>query len=177
MKLNNITDLALPYFLLILISSVSSCTLDNRTEEFREQEKQEIQRFLSENDNLDFELKNSGLYYLDTEVGTGVQVDIYDTLHILYSAKFLNGTVFDSCVGLDTLDYIMNEYYSIPGFHEGLMYMKAGGKAMFLIPSGLAFGVSEITYQGYKGAVKIPGFTPLIFDVELLSIDEYSTAP
>ena len=84
--------------------------------------------------------------------------------------------MFDTCLGVDTLDYIMNEYYTIPGFHEGLMYMKAGGKALFLIPSGLAFGANEITYQGYKGPVKIPGFTPLLFDIEILSIDEYSTA-
>jgi len=176
MKLKNNIHLSLPVLLLILISSVSSCKLDNRTDEFREEEKLEIQRFLNENDTLDFELKTSGLYYLDTRLGTGVQVDVYDTLHVLYSAKFLNGTVFDTCLGIDTLEYIMNEYYTIPGFHEGMMYMKAGGKAIFLIPSGLAFGPNEITYQGYKGPVKIPAFTPLIFDVEILSIDEYSTA-
>ncbi|MDX9725626.1 MAG: FKBP-type peptidyl-prolyl cis-trans isomerase [Bacteroidales bacterium] len=176
MKLKNIIHLLFPVLLLIIFSSVSSCKLDNRTDEFREQEKQEIQKFLSENDTLDFELKPSGLYYLDTEVGTGVQVDIYDTLHVLYTARFLSGTMFDTCVGEDTLDYVINEYYTIPGFHEGLMYMKEGGKALFLIPSGLGFGPNEITYQGYKGPVKIPGFTPFVFDVEILSIDEYDTA-
>jgi len=53
--------------------------------------------------------------------------------------------------------------YSIYGFSEGLMLMKEGGKATLLIPSNLAYG-----QQGSYPV--IAGFTPLLFDVELIRV-------
>jgi len=54
--------------------------------------------------------------------------------------------------------------------------MKEGGKSLFLIPSGLAFGSSGATYTGFQGVVTIAGFTPILFEVDLLKIDQYSSA-
>ena len=50
----------------------------------------------------------------------------------------------------------------IPGWDEGLLLLNKGAKATFVIPSKLAYGE-----QGYQ---IIPPFTPLVFDVELVSI-------
>lgn len=162
------------FLFLFLILSVSSCKLSTNADEYAEEEKLMIQSYISNNDTIDFELKNSGLYYAELLPGTGSQVDLYDTLKLTYTAKFLSGSKFDTCVGIDTLTYIINEYYSIPGFHEGLLYMKEGGKSLFLIPSGLAFGPSGIQYNGFQGTVVIPGYTPILFEVDLLTLHEYS---
>jgi peptidyl-prolyl cis-trans isomerase A (cyclophilin A) len=75
----------------------------------------------------------------------------------------LDGTVFDTNVGkADTLKYRVNEGQIISGFDEGITYMKVGGKATFLIPSKLAWGPT--------GYAIIPGYTPVIFDVELVRV-------
>ena len=50
----------------------------------------------------------------------------------------------------------------IAGFDEGITYMKEGGKATFLIPSKLAYGTS--------GYYTIPGYTPLLYDVQLVKV-------
>jgi FKBP-type peptidyl-prolyl cis-trans isomerase len=47
----------------------------------------------------------------------------------------------------------------IAGWTEGIQLMKKGGKAKFLIPSGLGYGKN--------GFQSIPPNTCLIFDVEL----------
>ncbi len=58
--------------------------------------------------------------------------------------------------------YLVAEGYLIAGFDEGILYMKEGGKARFLIPSSLAYGPG--------GYYTIPGYTPLLFDVELVKV-------
>ena len=42
------------------------------------------------------------------------------------------------------------------------MLMKEGGKATFLIPSKLAYG----THGNYS----VPGYTPVIFDIQLVRV-------
>jgi FKBP-type peptidyl-prolyl cis-trans isomerase len=161
--------------ILIVMIVMSSCRLSTKSDEYAEEERLQIQAFLANNDTIDFEQKTSGLYYAELETGTGPQVDLYDTLSLVYTGKFLSGSKFDTCVGIDTLSYIINEFYSIPGFHEGLLYMKEGGRSLFLIPSGLAFGPSGIQYNGFQGTVTIPGFTPVIFEVYLITVDQYNS--
>ena len=49
------------------------------------------------------------------------------------------------------------------GVHEGLKYMHVGDKAKFILPSHLAHGV-------VGDNDKIPPLTPVVYDIELLSI-------
>jgi FKBP-type peptidyl-prolyl cis-trans isomerase len=55
---------------------------------------------------------------------------------------------------------------SVAGFEEGVTYMREGGIAKFLVPSGLAFGP--------YGTYSIAGYTPLLFDVELIKLQKFS---
>jgi FKBP-type peptidyl-prolyl cis-trans isomerase len=52
----------------------------------------------------------------------------------------------------------------IAGFDEGITYMKAGGKAKFLVPSSLGYGPS--------GYYTIPGYTALLYEVELVKVSK-----
>lgn len=150
--------------LLLILSSVlfitSSC---DPSAKYEKEEQAEIDTYLSENSNLNFDLKSSGLYYLEVVAGTGRKIETGDTAYMKYTGKFLNGTIFDSNAGTtDSLVMAVNKGYLIQGFDEGLTYMNEGGKSILLIPSKLGYGVS--------GFYSIPGYAPLLFDVEILKV-------
>ena len=145
-----------------MIISLSSCL--RSAEDFEQEEIVRIQQYMADNPDLNFDLKESGLYYLEVDTGTGLPANTHDTAYVIYTGKFLNGTEIDSNVGTDdTLIFPVNEGYVLSGFDEGLTYMRGGGKALFLVPSKLAYGSTGNYFT-------IPGFTPLLFDVWLVRV-------
>jgi FKBP-type peptidyl-prolyl cis-trans isomerase len=149
--------------LTVFIILLASCT--DKYRELEQEEKAKIEEYLTRNSSLNFELKTSGLYYLEVEVGTGKAAATNDTARVFYTVYFLDGTKLDTNVGtVDTLIFLVNRGFLISGFDEGITYMKEGGKAKFLIPSRLAYG-STGDYYG-----NISGYTPLLFDVDLIKI-------
>jgi FKBP-type peptidyl-prolyl cis-trans isomerase FkpA len=97
----------------VLLFSLSSCDPGKK---YEKDERAQIQDYLSKNSNLDFELKPSGLYYLDEQVGTGRTPVAHDTAYMFYTGKFLNGNTFDTNVGTtDTLIFPVGEDYMIQG--------------------------------------------------------------
>ncbi len=153
------------YFVIIIIAILTLISLDScdPTKKLKEDEAASISAFLIRNDSLNFELKPSGLYYVDLVEGSGRQAITHDTAYVKYTGLFLDGEIFDSNVeSTDTLIIPVNEGWLIPGFDEGMTYMKEGGKAFFLIPSNLGYGAS--------GWYAIPGYCPLLFEVEMLIV-------
>ena len=142
-----------------LLIVVTSCSPEKK---YVKAETDDINTFLG--NNTGFEKKTSGLYYMDATVGTGVQPQTGDTAYVWYTGKFLNGTVFDTntSTGGVLLYFPVNEARMIAGFDEGVTYMKAGGKAKFLIPSSLGYGP--------VGYYTIPGYTALLYEVELVKV-------
>jgi FKBP-type peptidyl-prolyl cis-trans isomerase FkpA len=149
-------------FAAVVISLIllSSC---NPTEKYEKEEAAKIQAYLDDNPDLVFQLKESGLYYLEVLTGPGPLAVEHDTAYVMYTGKYLNGTVFGTNTGPDddTLIFPVYEGWLIPGFDEGITYMREGGKATFLMSSDLGYGNS-----GYYMAA----YTPLLFDVELVKL-------
>lgn len=156
MKIKNLLKFTVSTTLIMIL--LSSCL---KTKKYEEQEAEEIQNYLEAHPELDFELQESGLYYLDKVVGTGAQPVTSDTVFVYYTGTFLNGSVFDSNVDDDPYGFPVDESWVIPGFDEGVMLMKVGGTASLLIPSAIGYGNS-----GYS----MPAYTPLLFTVTLDSI-------
>ena len=67
------------------------------------------------------------------------------------------------------IDFQIGVGMVIPGWEEGIMMMKKGGKRTLIIPSGLAYGPN-----GQPGA--IPANSVLLFDVELLDFTKGTSA-
>lgn len=144
----------------ILMVSLWSCDPSKKLED---EENAKIQEYLGNNSMLNFVHKTSGLYYLEVLAGTGIVPADHDTAYVKYTGKFLDGTVFDTNVGTtDTLIFPVNEGWIIAGFDEGVSYMATGGKAICLVPSNLGFGAA--------GNYFINGYTPLLFDIELIKV-------
>ena len=129
------------------------------------QNKKEGEAFLAENKKKEGVVTlASGLQYKVIKEGDGKSPKETDTVTVNYQGTFIDGTEFDS-------SYKRNQPATfqvngvIPGWTEALQLMKAGSKWQLYIPAGLAYGE-----QG-AGRVIGPNAT-LIFDVELLSIDD-----
>lgn len=100
----------------------------------------------------------SGLYYVETKTGTGAKPGYGARVRVKYIGTYTDGTTFDS----GTFDFNLGMGSVIAGWDEGISYMKEGGKAILIVPSDLGYGPN-----GYGS---IPGYTPLVFSVELINI-------
>jgi len=146
----------------VLIILLVSC---DPSKDLQKEEDQKIQDYLSSNSNLNFKLQPSGLYYLEVVAGTGDLPAVNDSAYVKYTGKFLDGTVFGSNVSSGLLyGFIIGQ--NIIGFDEGITLMKQGGKSTLLIPSKLGYGA--------MGSYSISGYTPLLFDIELIKFVPYT---
>ena len=121
--------------------------------------------FLSANSQQQgVETTSSGLQYLVLENGSGTQhPSASDTVKVHYHGTLIDGTVFDSSVDRgEPISFGLNQV--IKGWTEGLQLMVVGEKTRLFIPAELGYGNSS--------AGKIEPGSTLIFDVELLGINE-----
>ena len=103
----------------------------------------------------------SGLQYKIEVEGAGISPEATDTVEVNYEGRLIDGTVFDSSYERgESVKFPLNGV--IPGWTEGLTYVKEGGRIQLFIPSDLAYG--------QHGTGPIPGNSTLIFDVELIKV-------
>jgi len=104
----------------------------------------------------------SGLQYEVIEAGNGASPKATNTVEVHYEGTFIDGTVFDSSYKRgNTIEFPLNGV--IAGWTEGLQLMQEGATYKFYIPYNLAYGE-----RGAGGT--IPGFSTLIFKVELIKV-------
>ena len=101
----------------------------------------------------------SGLYYRDLTVGTGAEALVGKQVVAKYDGTLADGTRFDA----GTYPFQLGARRVIPGWDEGLVGMKVGGKRQLIIPPDLGYGS-----QG--SPPKIPGNAILVFTVELVGV-------
>ena len=116
-----------------------------------------IENYLDEN-QLTAERHSSGLYYIIEEPGTGGNPNVNSEVLVKYKGYLLDGTIFDQTPGSESTTFFL--YQVIRGWQIGIPLLKKGGKGMFLIPSGLAYGPQP--------RVGIPANSVLIFETELV---------
>ncbi|WP_375752329.1 FKBP-type peptidyl-prolyl cis-trans isomerase [Vibrio sp. HN007] len=109
----------------------------------------------------------SGLLYQVMTSAEGDKPASTDTVEVHYKGTLIDGTQFDSSYDRNApatfpLDRV------IPGWTEGVQLMPVGSKFKFVIPPELAYGEQDTP--------TIPANSTLVFEVELLSIDNGEAA-
>ncbi len=99
----------------------------------------------------------------DTQVGTGSPAASGNTITVNYTGMLTDGKVFDTSVGKQPLTVVIGTGQVIPGWDQGILGMRVGGKRRLIIPADLAYG-----QKGAAGV--IPPNSPLIFDIQLLDV-------
>src|SRR4051794_19898690 len=80
-------------------------------------------------DTESYTTKESGLKFIELKEGTGDAVKDTDTVTLHYTGRLATTKkVFDSSVGKHPVTWDLGRTPLIPGFVEGLVGMKAGGK-------------------------------------------------
>ena len=113
----------------------------------------------------DVQATPSGLRYVDTVVGQGPSPIAGSMVFVNYTGWLTDGRKFDSSVDRgEPFSFTIGQGQVIPGWDEGVMSMRVGGKRRLIIPPNLGYG-----QQGAGGGV-IPPNATLVFDVDLLSV-------
>ncbi len=102
---------------------------------------------------------SSNLYIQDQVVGTGTTAAAGHSISVTYTGWLVNATQFDSNVGKAAYTFTLGVGNVIPGWDQGVVGMKVGGKRLLVIGSDLAYGPQDY------GA--IPGGSTLVFVVQL----------
>ena len=106
----------------------------------------------------------SGLQYEDLVAGSGASPSPGKKVTVHYTGWLTDGRKFDSSVDRnEPFVFQIGAGQVIPGWDEGVMSMKIGGKRKLVIPSNLGYGAAG------AGGV-IPPNATLVFEVILLDI-------
>lgn len=139
--------------------------LQEDTEKQKPLDDQKIKDFLAKNKINNAKRTDTGLYYVVKSAGNGAAVGQGDMVSVHYKGTLMeNGTQFDASKPDQPLQYSAKLGQMIPGFDEGVAFLKEGGKADLYLPSHLAYGG--------MGQGPIPPFSVLKFEVELVKVEK-----
>lgn len=139
--------------------------LQKQQEEAGKAVREDGEKFLAENAHKEgVTVLPSGLQYTVIKEGEGRKPKATDRVKCHYEGTLPNGTVFDSSYRRgEPAVFPLNGV--IAGWTEGVQLMSEGAKYRFFIPYNLAYGE--------RGAGQaIPPYAALVFDVELISIED-----
>jgi FKBP-type peptidyl-prolyl cis-trans isomerase FkpA len=143
--------------LVFIILSFLSCKKKSNASQAELDEKI-ITNYISDN-KLNATATGSGLYYVITSQGTGIQPTSNSNVTVSYKGSLKDGTIFDQS---STSGITFGLSNVIKGWQEGIPYFKKGGKGVLLIPSALGYGA--------QATGSIPANSVLIFDINLINV-------
>ncbi len=126
-------------------------------------EEQEIENFLNRY-RWDMKKSTTGLRYLIYQMGNGIQAKEGMLVRFQYSVKLLNGKLAYSSDSLGPKSFILGHGGVETGLEEGMLLLRQGDRAKFIIPSYLAFGL-------LGDQQKIPPGATLVYDVDILDLE------
>lgn len=106
----------------------------------------------------------SGLQYEIIKTGKGEKPKATSSVKVHYQGSVPEGGIFDGSIGREPVTFVLNQV--IPGWTEGIQLMNPGSKYKFYIPQELAYGGNP------PPNTIIKPYSPLIFEVELISIEK-----
>jgi peptidylprolyl isomerase len=116
-------------------------------------------------DEGEFLETDSGVLYHDLEEGSGAVAEDGQIVTVHYTGWLEDGEMFDSSfLRGEPISLMLGSGQVIPGWEEGMINMKVGGRRQIIIPPDQAFGE-----EGAGGGV-IPPNATLIFEVELVDV-------
>lgn len=137
-------------------------TLEETNKILLESEKQEIRDFIARY-GWDMKQTGSGLWYQIYQQGEGESASAGKIAFINYTIGLLTGDMIYSSETEGAREFRIGRGGVELGLEEGILLLKEGDKARFIMPSHLAHGVPG-------DGVKIPARATIVYDVELIEL-------
>ncbi|MGB9745838.1 MAG: FKBP-type peptidyl-prolyl cis-trans isomerase [Bacteroidales bacterium] len=155
----------------------TACNKSDNTDELKANEQRLLVKYLTDH-NITVEPTASGLYYIETDTGTGIQPLMGDMILMNYTLKIvsdkivatsdkqtaINNNIVQEYYLYGPQKYILQENQYEKGLQEGLLMMKEGSKATMVIPSSLSYGGLGMPWLG------VGPYSTLIYEIELLRV-------
>ena len=110
---------------------------------------------------------DTGLEYEDKKLGKGKTAKKGKLVTVHYTGWLTNGKKFDSSRGRKPFKFTLGKGEVIKGWDQGVAGMQEGGVRKLTIPPNLGYGNRSV------GNGLIPANSTLIFEVELLKVEDY----
>jgi len=134
-----------------------------------ETESEQIQDFLRRHDWKTTET-GSGLRYWIYENGDGPMVEKGDVVDLEYTISLLNGDTAYTSREKGNMVFVPGRAQVISGLEEGILLLRKGDRAKFIIPSHLAFGlIGDQDKIGQKNS--------LVYDIHVLKTEKQLNNP
>ena len=167
--------------LILIVFLLSSCTGNSQEKKDKDKGAQvadqltRMNRSLVENESKRIDTFIAGKSFKMEKSGTGLRYEIYshgkgdstpvahNLVEVGYKVFLLNGELCYSSDSLGNAKFKLGEGQQINGLEEGVMMMKKGDKARFVMPAHLAYGMS-----GDQN--KIPPSQSVYMEIDLINI-------
>jgi FKBP-type peptidyl-prolyl cis-trans isomerase len=146
------------FFIVFLSAFIASCSSEEVLTP--EQENQKIEEYISSKKLTVTEKTTTGLRYILTKANSsGAKLVKGQTINVNYAGRLLSDKQFDA----GNFSFTLGIGQVVGGFDEGIAKMRIGEKATLIFPSVIGYGTRG------SGSGSIPGYAPLIFDIEVIS--------
>jgi len=115
--------------------------------------------------NWDMQQTTSGLWYMIVEQGHGKTISTGETVTLNYRLELLDGTLCYASDSLGPKQFRIGQGGVESGLEEGLLLLKEGSKARFIMPPHLAHG---LTGDGNC----IPARAVIMYEVEVIRLED-----
>jgi FKBP-type peptidyl-prolyl cis-trans isomerase len=105
----------------------------------------------------------TGLRYMVYQQGSGKKIENGNKVIFKYSVGLLSGEICYSSDENGNKEFIAGQGGVEAGIEEGILFLKKGDRAKFILPSHLAFGL-------VGDGNKIPAKAALVYDIEILEL-------
>jgi FKBP-type peptidyl-prolyl cis-trans isomerase len=127
-------------------------------------EDRQIEDFIKRH-NLEVQKTGTGLRFMIYEKGNGKMAEEGRIAEFEFTVRLITGDSIYSSDETGTKEFLIGRGGVEPGLEEGILLLREGDRAKFILPSHLAFGL-------LGDQDKIPPKATLIYDVKLLKIKD-----
>lgn len=155
---------------IVLMALAISCSLNSNNEKVEYSAQSELNTlkellYYLENDGIDIDTTDLGIYYITLEEGEGAYPETGDTLTLDYSGYFVTGELFDASALHSEdgkADFVVGDASMIQGWNDGLKEINKNAKVQLIIPSEFAYGST--------GNSTVPPYQTIIFIIKVYDI-------
>jgi FKBP-type peptidyl-prolyl cis-trans isomerase FkpA len=131
-----------------------------------------IKKYIQDKQLIGVDSIDNGIYYQMNIAGDGTKPQVGSMVSVHYTGKFLNGKTFDTTEGKNPFTFRLGSGSVIKGWDVAIAKLSRGEKATIIIPSHMAYGVSEGVVVPLRiSGIRMPTFSVLVFDVQIVGIN------